>query len=163
MQSWRQENFFAKEPVRLMILAMSSNTAYLATNRTNPFHYQNFQLNEIIVYRNGLPLAGTPVSSADNKRIYYNTLEALDFVFTIIHGIILAKYHNHYYMAFDVTSNQEASHEFIHPELTNCTISVELKFHALLGENVELLFMGERASTVYVRSDRKIAKNTLMN
>ena len=26
-QSWRQENFFAKEPVRRMILAMSSNTA----------------------------------------------------------------------------------------------------------------------------------------
>ena len=75
----------------------------------------------------------------------------------------MAKYHNHYYMAFDVTSNQEASHEFIHPELTNCPISVELKFHALLGENVELLFMGERASTVYMRSDIKIAKNTLMN
>ena len=41
--------------------------------------------------------------------------------------------------------------------------SVELKLDATLGENVELLFMGERASTVYVRSDRKIAKNTLMN
>ena len=36
--SWRQEDVFAKEPVRRMILAMSSNTAYLGTNRTNPFH-----------------------------------------------------------------------------------------------------------------------------
>ena len=66
-------------------------------------------------------------------------------------------------MSFDLTSTQEASHDFIHLELTNCTISVELKFDATLGENVELLFMGERASTLYVRSDRKIAKNTLMN
>ena len=65
-------------------------------------------------------------------------------------------------MAFDLTSSQEASHDFIHPELTNCTISVELKFDAGLGNNVELLFMGERASTVHVRSDRKITKNTLM-
>ena len=40
--SWRQEDLFAKEPVRRMILAMSSNTAYLGTNRTNPFHYQKF-------------------------------------------------------------------------------------------------------------------------
>ena len=81
VQSWRQEDVFAKEPVRRMILVMSSNTAYLGTNRTNPFHYEKLQLNEIIVYRNGLPIAGTPVSTTDNKRIYYNTLEALDFVF----------------------------------------------------------------------------------
>ena len=103
------------------------------------------------------------MSTTDNKRIYYNTLEALDFVFNKSHGISLANYHNHYIMAFDLTSTQEASHDFIHPELTNCTISVELKFDAPLGKNVELLFMGERASTFYVRSDRKIAKNTLMS
>ena len=58
-------------------------------------------------------------------------------------------------MAFDLTSTQEASHDFIHPDFTNYTISVELKFDAPLGENVELLFMGEQASAVYVRSDRK--------
>ena len=158
VQNWRQEDVSAKEPVRRMILAMSSNTAYLGTNRTNQFHYQKFQLNEIIVNRNCLPFAGTPVSAAHNKRIYYNTLEALDFVFNNSYGISLANYHNHYFMAFDLRSTQEASHDFIPPELTNCTISVELKFNAPLGGNVELLFMGERASTVYVRSDRKIAK-----
>ena len=162
VQSWRQEDVFAKEPVRRMIVAMSINEAYLGTNRTNPFHYQKFGLNEIIVYRNGLPIAGTPISTSDNKRIYYNTLEALDFVLNTSHGISLANYDNHYIMAFDLTSTQEASHDFIHPELTNCTISLVLKFDAGLGNNVELLFMGERASTVYVRSDRKITKNTLM-
>ena len=155
VQSWRQEDVFAKEPVRRMILAMSSNTAYLGTNRTNTFHYQKFQLNEIIVNRNGLPIVGTLVSTTDNKRIYYNTLEALDFVFNNSPGISLANYHNHYIRAFDLKSTQEASHDFIHPELTNCTISVELKFDAPLGENVELLFIRERASTVYVRSDKK--------
>ena len=135
---------------------------YMGTNRTKPFHYQKFQLNEIIVYQNGLPIAGTPVSTTDNKRIYYNTLEILDFVFGNSHGISLANYRNHYINAFDLTSTQEASHDFIPLELTNCTISVKLKFEAPLGENVELLFNGERASTVYVRSDRKIANNTLM-
>ena len=39
-------------------------------------------------------------------------------------------------MAFDLTSCQEASHDFNHPELTNCTISVELKFDAGLANNV---------------------------
>ena len=40
------------------------------------------------------------------------------------HGISLTNYHNHYIMAFDLTSTQEGSHDFILPELTNCTISV---------------------------------------
>ena len=89
-------------------------------------------------------------------------METLDFFLNNSHGISLANYHNHYITSFDLTSTQEASHDFNHPERTNCTISVELKFNAPLGENVELLFMGERASTAYVRSDRKIAKITLM-
>ena len=97
------------------------------------------------------------------KEFTINTLEALDFVFNNSQGISLANYHNHYIMEFDLTSTQEASYDFIHPELTNCTISVELKFNAPQGQNVELLFMGERASAVYVRSDRKIAKTTLIN
>ena len=62
-------------------------------------------------------------------------------------------------MAFDLTFTQEASHDFIHPELT---ISVERKFGAPLAGNIDLIFMGERTSTVYVYSDRKIARNTLM-
>ena len=66
------------------------------------------------------------------------------------------------YYSFDLTSTQEFSPDFIHPVLTNCTISVEHKFGACLGNNVELLFMGERASTVFVRSDRNFTKKTLM-
>ena len=88
-------------------------------------------------------------------------LEALDFVLNTSHGTSLANYDNHYVMASGLTSNQKASQDFIHPELTNCTISVELKLDAGLGNNVEILFMGERASTVYVRSDRKIYLKTL--
>ena len=65
-------------------------------------------------------------------------------------------------MAFDLTSTQEFSPDFIHPDLTNCINSVEHKFGAGLGNNVELLFIGERASPVFVPSDRKFTKKTLM-
>ena len=74
------------------------------------------------------------MSTTDNKIIYHNTLEALDFVFKSSHGISLANYHNQSIMAFDLTSNQEASRDFVHPELTNGTISVELKFNAHWGK-----------------------------
>ena len=44
-----------------MIIAMATNQAYLGTNRTNPFHYQIFNLSQIVVYSNGQPIVGTPV------------------------------------------------------------------------------------------------------
>ena len=112
-------------------------------------------LQEIIVYQKGLPIDGCPVSTTDNKRLYYNTLGAPDFVFNKSHEINLANYHNQYLMAFDLISTQEAPHDITHTELTNCTISEELKLNAPLAENIQLLLMGERASTVYIGSDKK--------
>ena len=89
-----------------MIVAMSIKEAYLGTNMTNIFHYQKFGLNEIIVYRNSLLIAETPISTSDSKRNYYKTLEALDFVLNTSHGISLANYDNHYIIVLGLTSTQ---------------------------------------------------------
>ena len=64
-------------------------------------------------------------------------------------------------MVFDFTSTMEAFHDFIHPEFTN-ELSVELCFARALADNTESLFLGERSSTLYVTSDRKVTKNTLV-
>ena len=64
-------------------------------------------------------------------------LAALDFVLKISDGIFLANYDNYYIMASDLTSTQEGSHNLIHHELTSCTISVEPKFYAGLGNNAD--------------------------
>ena len=168
VQSWRQEDekktrsVFSKEPIRRMIIAMTTNRAYPGTNRTTPFHYQKFDLSQIVIYRNGLTIVGTPISTASNQRLYFNTLEALHFLDKGGPGISLSDYPNHFTMAFDLTSTQEASHDFIQPELTNCSISVELIFSRALTDNIEILFLGERSSTFYVSSERKVTKNTLI-
>ena len=107
---------------------MATNQAFFGTNRINPFPYQKFNLSQIVVYRNGQPILGTPVLTTFNHRIYFNTLEALNFLDKSGHGITLDNYPNHFILAFDITSTQEASHDFIHPELTNCSISVQLTF-----------------------------------
>ena len=62
------------------------------------------------------------------------------------HGIPLSEFANHYIMIFDLTSTQEATHDFIHSELTISSLSVELKFDAALAHNVEIIFLGEKAS-----------------
>ena len=59
-------------------------------------------------------------------------------------------------------STQEASHDFIHPELTNCSFSVELTFGTPLADNVETVFLEERISTFYVNSERKVTKNSVI-
>ena len=57
------------------------------------------------------------------------------------HGISLSEYPNDFVMVFDLTSTQQASHDFIHPELTNCSISIELKFLAALPSNIEIFII----------------------
>ena len=51
-RSWQQENIFAREPVRQIIIALNTNNAFLGTNRTNPFHYQKFGLEQVTLRRN---------------------------------------------------------------------------------------------------------------
>ena len=145
-----------------MIIAMATNQAYLGTNRTNRFHYQKLNLSQSVVYRNGQPIVGTPFSTTFHHRIYFNTLDALDFLHKGGLGITLENYPNHFILAFDLTSTQEASHDFIHPELTNCSISVQLTFDGALAANVDILFLGEKSSTFYVNSERKVTKNSII-
>ena len=159
-QSWKHEDIFTKEPIRRVIVALCVGTAFIGTNTANPFHYQKFGLREITIYRNGFATAGTPMSTTDNKRLYYNSMSALAYVENG-HGIPLSEFANHYIMVFDLTSTQEATHDFIHPELTNSSLSVELKFDAALAHNVEIFFLGEKASTIYIDSARNASKNAL--
>ena len=96
-------------------------------------------MNEIVIYRNGLQVVGTPISTTSDQRVYLNTFEALDFLDKVGHGIPQADYPNNFILALDLTSTQEGAHDFINPELTNCSVSVELFFGTLLGGNVEIL------------------------
>ena len=53
-------------------------------------------------------------------------------------------------MAFDRASTRQAYHDFIHPELTNCSISIESKFSAALATNIEFFNIREKIRTVFV-------------
>ena len=91
-----------------MIIAIAINQAYLRANSTNHFHYQKFKLSQIFLYRNGQPNVGTPVSTTLNHRIYFNTLEALNFPDKSRHDITMDHYSNNFSFAFELTSMQEA-------------------------------------------------------
>ena len=150
-----------KENIRRLIVAMWRSDAFIGTKTLNPFSCRKFDLNEIIIYRNAFATAGTPISTTDNKRLYDNSMAALAYVENG-HGISLSDFPNHYIMVFDLTSTQEATHDFIHPKITNSSLSIEIKFGAALPRNTEILFLGQKPSTVYIDSSRNVSRNALL-
>ena len=157
-QSWDQENVFSGQPIRRFILAMSTNAGFVGAKTTNPFHYQKFGLRSITVYRNGHPIAGTPLETDTDKKMYLNSMGALAF-HEHGHGISFEEYANHYLLVFDLTSTHQASHDYLHPELTSASISISLRFDTALAQITEVLLLGECASTVYINNSRKVSKN----
>ena len=71
LHSWKQEDIFAREPIRRLVICLNKNEAFLGNNRQNPFHFQKFNLEQIYVYRNGLPVADNPISTVDDKRLFF--------------------------------------------------------------------------------------------
>lgn len=159
--TWKHEDIFMKEPIRRLAIAMNTNTAFAGSSATNPFHYTKFDLQSITLYRNGIPISGTPLSTIDTKRAYFSSLGALSFA-DHGHGIPLDQYKDHFVIVFDLTSTLEASQEYIHPELTNTSLSVEFTFGTPLTNAIEVFFIGEKASTIYIDKSRNISKNVLM-
>ena len=61
LNSWKQEDIFSREPIRRLAICLNTNEAFLGNNRLNPFHYRKFGLEQIYIYRNGLPVADIPI------------------------------------------------------------------------------------------------------
>ena len=74
----------------------------------------------------------------------------------------LNEYPGHFIMIFNLTSTQQASHGFIHPELPNCSISIKFKFPAALPSNIEIFIIGKKEGTIFINSARKVSKNHIL-
>ena len=82
--SWKQEDIFSREPIRRLATCLNTNEAFLGNNRLNPFHYRKVGLEQIYIYRNGLPVADSPISTDDDKRLYFNTISDLYLILTTV-------------------------------------------------------------------------------
>ena len=50
LHGWKQEDIFAREPIRRLVICLNTNEALLGNNRQNPFHFRKFNLEQIYVY-----------------------------------------------------------------------------------------------------------------
>ena len=110
---------------------------------------------------NGLPIAGTPLDTTNNSRLYYNVITALGFERSG-NGITLDEYEdNHFFLVFDLTATREASKSLtLFPELTGAGLTLKLTFAAALPEAVEIVLFGERYSQFTIDASRNILKNS---
>ena len=91
LQSWKQEDVFSREPIRRLAICLSTNEAFIGSKQLNPFHFCKFSLEQICIYRNGLPVAESPKNTTDDKRLYFNTMSDLAYIDNG-HGIKLSEY-----------------------------------------------------------------------
>ena len=161
-----KENVFGTEPIRRLILCMVKNSLFRSTALNySPFSNQKFNLQRIEIQRgNGVPLAGKPIDTSNNVRLYYNTFRALGFNKNG-NGIKLEDFEgNHFFLVFDLTSTEEASRSLtLFPKLTGSSLTLKLYFSTALEDAIELFLIGERFSQVFIDSARNISKNTLID
>ena len=145
---------------------MVKNSLFQSTPLNHsPFTYQKFSLERVELQRgNGVPLAGTPLNTNNNTRLYYNTITALGFGKSG-NGIKLEDFEdNHFFLVFDLTSTEEASKSLtLFPELTGSSLTLKLYFSKALEDAIELFLIGERFSQIFIGSSRNVSKNTLID
>ena len=161
-----KENIFGTEPVQRLTLCMVTNKFFCgSTTECTPFQYKKFQLSKIEIQRgNGVPIAGTPIDTTKNTRLFYNTTCALGFI-KGGNGIEMSDFEeNHYFLVFDLTWSREAGKAFtLFPELTGAGITLKLSFTEALTHPVELFLVGESFSQIFIDATRNISNNSLIN
>ena len=84
------------------------------------------------------------MSTTDSKQLYYNSMKALAYVKNVP-GKPLSDFADNFILVFDLTSIQEATEIFVHPELTNSSSSVELKISTALKKKYRKKFFWEKS------------------
>ena len=162
--SFVEESIVGTEPIRRLTMCMVANDKFRGSKDINPFLYHKYKIKRIEIIRgNGLPIAGTPMDTESNVRIYHNTLTALGFK-NGGNKISLQDFDNKFIASFDLTSSQEASKNLtLFPELKGAPITLKLFFSEALPEAVELFIIGERFSQVFIITIMKQFRFLVLN
>ena len=142
-----QENLFNNALIRRVAIAMNTNSAFTGSFTENPFWYQQFDLRQNKILRGGQPIVY--FGTADSCRLYVTTMKAMNFQ-DDIPSIPIDDFKDHYVLAFDLTSMQDATENCYYPERVGEPLRLELNFTNPLENVTELIVLGERMPSVAV-------------
>ena len=140
-----QKNFFNNAPTRRIAIVMNSNSAFPGSFAENPFWYQQFDLRDIRILREGQPIVHH--DTTDTCRLYVTTMKAMNFQ-DDIPSIPVHHFMDHYVLVFDLTSMQDATEHCHYPEVFGEPLRLELYFSLPLENVTQVHVMGARMSCV---------------
>ena len=100
-----QENVFNNAPIRIIAIAMNTNSSFTGDFQENHFHYRKFGLRE-------LRIAIVSVDTTNDCRAYVTTMKAMNFneeVPALPNNLL----QNHYVFVIDLNSLKDAGEMFI--------------------------------------------------
>ena len=79
LHSWKQENI-SRELTQRLVICRNTNDAFLGNNRQNALLFCKFDLQQIFIYRNRMPVADSPISTNDDKRPHLSAISDLAYL-----------------------------------------------------------------------------------
>ena len=155
-----RDDIFNRAPISRLVLFLVPETSFSGNFETNPFHFQQMDLESVRINREGSLVGATPMHLNDNLvRSYYNTLKALGFEHGG-NGITLDNFGHHFCLVFKLTADYHIEDNTIRPELTGARLGLELKFSKATSKPIRLILLGERRSVVLIDRNREVIKNS---
>ena len=151
-----QKNIFNNAPIRRVAIAMNTNLAFTGNSTENPFWYQQFDLRQIKILREGEPIVD--FDTADNCRLYVTTMKAKNFQ-DDIPSTPIDDFKDHCVLVFDLTSMEDATENCHYPKLVEEPLRLELNFTQPLENVTVLIVLGERMSSVAVDRFGVVGRN----
>ena len=113
-------------------------------------------MRELEIIRGGRAVAS--IDTTNNCRAYVTTMKAMNFN-EEISALPNDFFTDHYVLAFDFTSLQDACENVHYPELSGESLRLEMFFERPLTNVTELIVLGERISTNKIDQFGTVAKN----
>ena len=151
-----EENIFNNAPVSRSDIAMNTNSAFAGSYTENPFLYQQFELRQIRILREGQPIVD--FDAADNCCLYVATMKAMNFQ-DDIPSIPIDNFKNHSVLVFGLTSMQDATENCHYSELVGEPLRLELNITFPLKHVTGLMVLGERMLSVAVDKFDVVGEN----
>ena len=153
-----QENVSNNAPIRRIAIAMHTNSAFTGHFQENLFHYQKNGLRELRIIQGGIAIISVDKVDTIDCRACVTTMKAMNFNEEIP---LLPNnlFQNCYLLVFDLTLLQDAGENIYYTELSGESFPLEMFFNHPLRSVKELIFLGERISTVKIDQFGTVAKN----
>ena len=161
-----RDNLFLGKLPRRIIIGMVETAAYQGDPQKNPFNFQHFGLQEICLYKDGVPYP-RPMIKLDIENgicadAYHHFMTSLKAAYSrFVPGrLTMEDYKSGYTLfSYDMSPDQLGS---VHPGSlhdANANIRLEMRFKSPITHNVTLLVYCEEDYLMEIRKDRRVSVN----